>query len=340
MIDQSMRFSESSFLQPDSKWPTWLQFMSGSFFTFGLFYFGVARPASFELAALKKQLNAMERSVALVASHKGSLEETNHLLSVLSEQQTFTESARKSFADIQKLNSDLISESQRVQDAIAVIGQLASIKDLAIANSNHTAKATEALNATEKLQQRLIEASEISVQASRASLDLLEIQNVLLLDADKTELAKDSLNKLVEIRSTLSDETSNIEMADARLTELVSLKNSVLAGTSNIKESIETLELSRDLQDSFQEASLSFREMRIWMMEMSAMQPTFLKLQSALEPLTNLANVERMQPEQLRDFAKAFMQQSKTRLASVPNSGLTIDSEISSSKDQAAFTVE
>jgi hypothetical protein len=135
-------------------------------------------------------------------------------------------------------------------------------------------------------------------------------------------------------------EPSNIEMADARLTELVSLKNSVLAGTSDIKGSIETLELSRDLQDSFQEASLSFREMRIWMMEMPAMQPTFLKLQSALEPLTNLANVERMHTEQLRDFAKQFMQQSKTRLASVPQPGVIRDSEINSKTDEAAIIVE
>jgi hypothetical protein len=129
-------------------------------------------------------------------------------------------------------------------------------------------------------------------------------------------------------------------MADARLSDLVSLKNSVLSGTTDIKESIETLELSRDLQDSFQEASRSYREMHLWMVEMSAMQPTLLRVKSALQPLTDLANLERMQPEQLRSFAKQFMQQSKTRLASVPQSGITRDSENSSKTDEAEFTVE
>lgn len=335
-----MRFSGPSYLQPTSKWPPWFPFVAGSFFTFGLFYFGVARPASVEMAALKKQINAMERSVALVASHKGSVDETNHLLSFLVEQQTFTEDARKSIDEIQKLNTDLIAESKRLKDVIAVVNQLASIKDLALANSYQADEAAEALIAAGELQQRLIEGSELSKQASQASFDLLAIRNVVLSDTDKNELAKDSLNKLVEIRSALSDETSNIEMADVGLSELVSLKNSVLAGTGDLKESIETLELSRDLQDSFQEASRSFREMRIWMMEMSAMEPTFLKLQSALQPLTDLANMERMQPEQLRDFAKHFLKQSKTRLASVPHAGVVRDSEIGSRTDEAEVTVE
>jgi tetratricopeptide (TPR) repeat protein len=340
MIDQSMRFSGPSFLQPTSKWPAWLPFMAGSIFTFGLFYFGVARPASYELAALKTQISTMERSVALVASQKGSVDETNHLLSLLSEQQNYTESARKSIIEIQKLNMDLIAESKRVKEVIAVVDQLAAIKEMAIASSRNTTEAAQALNAAEELQQRLIESSEMSNQASQASLDLLAIRNVILSDSDKTELANDSLNKLVEIRSTLSDETPHIKMADARLSELVSLKNAVLAGTGDIKESIETLARSRDLQDSFYEASRSFREMRIWMLEMSSMQPTFLKLQSALQPLTDLANLERMQPEQIRDFAKAFMQQSKTRFASLPHSEATRDSEIRSRGDEVATTIE
>jgi DNA repair exonuclease SbcCD ATPase subunit len=308
--------------------------MAGSFFTFGLFYFGVARPASDELIAVKQQIEAMERSVAIVAGHKGSVDETNHLLNLLGQQQAYAKSARKVFAELQKLNSDLIGESHRVDEALLAIDQLASIKDLALANSDRTAEAAEALNASEQLQTRLADSAETTEQALRAGIDLLAIQNELNRNADQNESARASLHTLIELRTTISAESSDLSVAEERVSDLVALKNSVLAGTTDLKDSIETLQLTRELQDRYQDASQFFREMRSWMMEMAAMQPVFSKVQSAVQPLTDLVNLERMQPQQLREFAKVYTQQSKTRLAGLPSSGSASDANsVGSPKD-------
>ncbi len=319
MIDQSMQFAAPSYRQPATQWPSWLSFLGGSLLTFGMFYFGVARPTSDELSSLRRQIETMEQSVAMVAGHKGSVDETNHLLNLLGQQQAYAISARKAIAEIQKLNTELIGESLRAEEALLAVDQLASIKDLAIANSDRMAEATDALNASGELQQRLAESSGTTEEALRAGLDLLAIQGELSRNAERNESAQATLETLVDIRSALEGESAGIEVAGDRISELLSLKNAVLEGTSDIKDSIETLTLTRELHDQYRDAARSFGEMRSWMMEMSTMLPLFNKVQTALQPLTDLANLERMQPQQLREFARVFTQQSKTRLASVPN---------------------
>ena len=320
MIDQSMQYAAPQFRHSNpSRWPAWVPFVAGGFMTLGLFYFGVARPTADELASLKSQVGALEQSIATIAGHKGSVDETNHLLSLLGQQQAYASSARRTLADIQRLNADLIAESRNVADAVVAVDQLGAIKDLAISNSNRTEEANKALNTSEDLQERLADSVETAEQALRASIDLLAIRGELLQDSYLNESAKHALNRLVEIRSTLDQEATNVDTAQERVSELLTLKDNVIAGTEDLKSSIETLQISRDLRDQFVEASQSFKDIRSWMLEVAAMQPIYSRVQIAMQPLTDLANLEKMQPQRLREFAKWFTQQANTRLASVPS---------------------
>jgi hypothetical protein len=319
MIDQSMQYAAPQFRHsPSTSWPAWIPFVAGGFMTLGLFYFGVARPTADELASLKSQIGALEQNIATIAGHKGSVDETNHLLSLLGQQQAYASSARKTLTDIQRLNADLIAESKNVDNAVVAVDQLAAIKDLAISSSNRIDEANKALNTTEDLQERLANSVESAEQALRASIDLLAIRGELLQDSYLNESAKHALNRLIEIRSVLDQEATNVDAAQERVSELLTLKDDVIAGTHDLKASIETLQIARDLSDQFVEASRSFKEIRSWMLEVAAMQPIYSKVQLAMQPLTELANLEKMQPQRLREFAKWFSQQSNTRLASVP----------------------
>ncbi len=322
MIDQSMQYAAPQFRQTNSsRWPAWIPFMGGGLITLGVIYFGVARPAADELASLKAQMSALEQSIAMVAGHKGSVDETNHLLSLLGQQQAYASSARKTLSEIQKLNAELIGEAKNVNDAAIAVDQLAAIKDQAINNADRMDEANKALNDSEDLQDRLADSVETAEMALRASIDLLAIRGELLQDSYLNESAKHALNRLVEIRATLDQEAINVEAAQERVSELIALKDEVVAGTTDLKSSIETLQITKELRDQFVEASQSFKEIRSWMMEVSAMQPIYSKVQVAMQPLTELANLEKMAPQRLREFAKWFVQQNNnTRLASIPTS--------------------
>ncbi len=340
MIDQSMQYAAPQFRHSNSaRWPAWVPFVAGGFMTLGLFYFGVARPTADELASLKTKIGTLEQSIATIAGHKGSVDETNHLLSLLGQQQAYASSARKTLADIQRLNADLIAEAKNADDAVVAVDQLAAIKNLAISNSDRADEANKALNTSEDLQERLADSVDTAEQALRASIDLLAIRGELLQDSYLNESAKHALNRLVEIRSTLDQEAANVDTAQERVSELLTLKDEVIAGTQDLKSSIETLQITRDLRDQFVEASQSFQEIRTWMMEIAAMQPIFSKVQIAMQPLTELANLEKMQPQRLREFAKWFTQQSSTRLASVPSTSAS-DSSTNTASTEGSNKIE
>ena len=51
-----------------------------------------------------------------------------------------------------------------------------------------------------------------------------------------------------KLRESLNDEGSNVEVARERIDGLISLKDSVISQTNDLSESIETLELTNELE--------------------------------------------------------------------------------------------
>ncbi len=343
MIDTSLGFANPN-NRKQSAWTTWFAFAIGAGATFLLVYVGVARPAAQELSLLRQQIYSLEKSIAAVAGQRDSVDDTNHLLSLLSQQQAQTIAARKTLADLRELSSNLVAESSRVQEARAAINQLASIKDLVLSNSDRTGKASEALAAAEALQDRLANSAVTNELALSASLDLLAIRNEILQDTSRNGVAKNALADLLQLRSTLDDEGANVAVAQDRVTDLIALKDSVLARTNNLSDSIETLEVTEQINERFRQAASSFKDIHKWLIDVVAMEPTFAKARLILEPMSDLVNLKRMDPKQLRDFARAFVQHSQDRLASKPNTMVmhrsTEDLNSSNSESSNDTTIE
>ncbi len=315
MVDNSIGFGNPNFQSP-SAWKGWISFAVGAIATFLFIYIGIARPATEELTLLRDQIRSLEKSVALVAGQRDGVDETNHLLSQLSQQQSQANAARKTLIDLREMTTSLLAETSRVQEATRAMNQLAAIKDLLLANSEGLAKAAEAMSANEALQERLSNSAEANEMALNASLDLLAIRGELLQDAGRNNQAMVALKNLVQLRELLDSEESVVDVAQERVNGLIALKDSVIAQTNNLSESIETLELTNELSDRFRVAANSFKEIRDWMIEMVAMEPTFAQVRRILEPMADLVNLNRMDPKQIRDFTRAFVQQSQDRLTS------------------------
>lgn len=315
MVDNSIGFGNPN-TQPPLKWKGWFSFAAGGLATFLLIYIGIARPAVDELSLLRDQIRSLEKSVAMVAGQRDGVDETNHLLSQLSQQQSQANSARKTLLDLREMTNSLLAESTRFQEALRSINQFVAMKDSLISNSEGIERAMESLTASETLQNRLLNSAESNELALHASLDLLAMRGELLQSIGLNDQAKVALENLVQLGESLNDEGSNVEIARERIDGLISLKDSVISQTNDLSESIETLELTHELSERFRTAAISFKEIRDWMIEIVALEPTFAQVRRILEPMADLVNLNRMDPKQIRDFTRAFVQQSQDRLSS------------------------
>lgn len=318
MIDTSLNFG-NPIIRSQKSWIAWYAFAFGAGMALFFVYVGITRPTAEELSLLRQQLQSLEKSVAMVAGQRDAVDETNDLLALLSQQQSQANAARKTLVDLRELNSNLLKESSRVEDALAAVKQLASIKDLVLANADLTDRAMDAFSATEQLQERLADSATSNELALQASLDLLAIRGELLKDVESTDAAKDAMHLLVDIRATLGNEGTKIDVAQDRVTDLIALKNSVLNQTNDLSDSIETLEITEQLNERFRRATSSFKDIRDWMAEVIALEPTLAQVRQVMEPFADMVNLKRMDPKQLRDFAKVFIQQPQDRPAIKPS---------------------
>jgi preprotein translocase subunit YajC len=332
MIDHMHPYAGPTYRDPSVRWPAWLSFVGGGLLTLSLFYFGVSRPASQEMSQMREQIHSLEKSIAMIAGHQGSVDETNHLLSLLGQQQAYASSARRTLTEIQKLQNDVIAQSVNVQSAMDAVSQLGSLKDLVVANSDDLSAAAEALDASEELQNRLVQAAPSAAEALQVSDDLLTLRGQLIEDAYLNQPAEEALDNLLSLRQSLDAAHEGSSIAKDRMNDMTMLKDMILEQTNDLSESIETLQITQDMTDRFQAASQSFDSIRTWMDQIVMMQPAFDKVRIAMQPMTDLAKLERMRPQQLREFAEWFLQQSKTRLASMPSKSSVADFESQSDR--------
>ncbi len=336
MIDNSSIGFRNQNTETPSLWRGWFSFAAGGIVAFLIIYAGYARPAVEELALLRNEIRSLEKSVSMIAGQRDGVDETNHLLGQLSQLQSQSIAARKTLVDLREMTQSLAAEASQFQEATQAINQLASIKNRLIQNAQDLDQAADALAANEALHQRLTGTADANETALRASLDLLAIRGELLQDVDLNNQAKGALVNLMQLRESLANEEAQIDVAQERVHGLINLKDSVIAQTNDLSASIETLELTNDLSNRFRVAANSFKGIRDWMIEMVAMEPTFAQVRKILEPMADLVNLNRMDPKQIRDFTRAFVQQSQERLAKKPSNVVSLRS----ATDDAADTTK
>ena len=282
--------------------PTWCAFALGGIITFLFVYIGIARPAAREMSLMRRQMSTLEQSVWEVAGQKETAASTNELLGLLNEQREQAIAAKQSLVEMRQLHAEIIAESQEIQNAMVAASQLGSLKDVLLANSERADKAAEVLSVSEDLYHRLA------------------------TGADSTEKAVQASEDLFSLRSDLIDSGSEVAAAQDNLDELIALKDSVVSQTGNLADAIETLELTTELGVRFHEAALSFDSIRHWMVEIVAMEPMLQRCRKTLEPLTELSSLNRMNPSQLREIARAMTSGYQAQVASKPLGLILADS--------------
>ena len=216
------------------------------------------------------------------------------------------------------MEQDILCRAYDVDEAQQALADLTALKDDLAFAGQQADEASTALSAIESLHTRLAEAAKATLDAQRVGGQLLSLQQDLLCQHSQIEPAQEALDGLILLRQVLQAEGQDIETAQQRTHALLALKDAVIDQTRDLAQAIETLELTSDLREQFHEAAMSFGQIRTWMVEVVALQPTFQRAMAVLDPLVQLGNLRRLSDEQLRDVASTITQQNRVDVAEKP----------------------
>lgn len=298
-----------------SLFPSWSGLGLGVILTFLLIYVGIARPVTQELSQLRQQVSHLQSDLAELTAHSEAAQQSASLLSSLLRQNESLATARRAVQDLRNLQQQIVVESRQTADALAAVARLAAIKDSLLANADQVAEAANVLAVSELILDRLTNAADHSYEALEVGNNLLALSDELLSRGQQIDSANGVLQALIQMGNTLHSESAHLGVARDRVADLLNLKDAIVSQTDDLADAIVTLELSADLRAQFEQAQRSFAEMRHWLVEVVATEPLLQRARYALEPITDLVNLRRMKPEELREMARAISEQFQTRVA-------------------------
>jgi hypothetical protein len=123
------------------------------------------------------------------------------------------------------------------------------------------------------------------------------------------------LTELSAIRQRLQKESTQIDPAKSSLEGLVTLKDNLLARTGDLADAVETLETLGDLEHQLVDSVQSFDRVRRWLVEVVLFEPAVERAVTILKPLTDLSNLRRLNPAELRQAARSVADQRTARVA-------------------------
>jgi ABC-type transporter Mla subunit MlaD len=134
-----------------------------------------------------------------------------------------------------------------------------------------------------------------------------------LMCRGETSTAQAALDSLAAMRQRLDDQGTGIDLAGQRLEQLVDLKNRTINQTRDLAQATESLELMADVHEQLGKIAASFGRMRHWIVEILAFEPAFTRAMRTLQPLTELNNLRRMNPTELRQVLRSLDNRSDTQ---------------------------
>jgi hypothetical protein len=293
----------------------------------------VVRPANWQLAQVRRQMAQLEAQVEKLVGQKDQVANTNTLLGQLAEQSQRRAEANASLDEIAQLHVRLNRHTGEIDRALRTVEKLAALEEALAANDDRIAEAAEALVKLENLQDRLTGRQYDTVQ-SHLAVDSLDKLRHRLLDAHcqsvvaeegldaidglhsrlastigANDAAEASLDELVALRDRVDNEGLNIEVAHQRVEQLIRLKDRTLDQTGDLVTATENLELMIDIQDQMQKVALTFGQMRHWITEIVAFEPTLNRAMRSLQPLVQLGDLRHMNATQLRQVVRNMSNQ-------------------------------
>ena len=279
-----------------------------------------------ELPPAQQRFDLLIRQVARVLMPHPLQKNANQLLALLAEQKEVTAEAEATLVRMQQLNQDLAAEADRTQRALTSVDKLVALKDSVLAGSDGTREAAKVFATAQNLHDRLASSASTTAEAICVSEQLLAMEKSLRDSSAEVQTAHETLNQLLDMHDSLDRYSTDVTTARQRVDGLLTLKDTIIAETANLADAIETLELSYDLNNQYQNAAVAFEQMRHWMVEVIAMESILERAQDTLKPLTELGSLRHLTSAQLRTAAREISRGYQTQVAQKPQAIEDLDS--------------
>lgn len=331
----------------------WGTFLVGLVAGFVSVYLVVAQPLIAQVDTMHRELMAMQGDLKELVGVRDQVHEANTLLSALKVQRQQIEDARLTLVSLRELRQDLQVESHHTAKSAATLAEMVRMQNTLREQQELIPTASRSLESMTQVQRHLVQehGSIPAAQATLADLDqtklglaeLLRIKQQLLdgtKDISEASIAAGALvslkdlvnnhkgdldaarlyvNKLFAMEAELASHQGESTKAWASLDRLLELNGKLLDKGPQVAEAITNLELFNDFQEEFAERIKTLVSMQKSLSDVAQLEPTIAKISRILEPLTNIANVKRLNENELRDAARVILEKrSATRLSQKP----------------------
>jgi hypothetical protein len=259
--------------------------------------------------------NLRQRLIATkskAGSARQSLDQIESLNERLLGSEETTLAANHALAELMGLKQIMLDNAAELPAARFALGGLVHLKDSLLTDSDDLEKAQAVTREWTSTQEQLAEAESQAQAARRTSLELMGLADELVCRGE-TSTAQAALDSLAAIRQRLDDQGTGVELAGQRLEQLVDLKNRTINQTGDLAQATESLELMADVHEQLGKIAASFGRMRHWIVEILAFEPAFARAMRTLQPLTELNNLRRMNPSELKQVLRSLDNRSDTQ---------------------------
>jgi len=317
--------------------PVWAMCAAGLAAILLLIYATTIRPTQRQLARLRVQVGQLEDSIRQLTGETESASGVRSLLESLAKQREHANHAGEALEQLVALQDHLLTAraslptaQDNVEALLAITGRLNdgramtrtarasldeffALKDRALDQGQDLPRLQRVLAQQEALHEELLKAEKLVARTRRTSDALLDVHTDLLDRGSNAQQAREALTGLIEIRDRLESENSRLELATTRLNALLTIKDNILAQTDNLAGVIETLEVTDELQAQLQEAGPMFRGMRRDLVEILTLNTTLQNAMKILRPLTDLADLRRLEDDDVRYLTRRILERRKNR---------------------------
>ncbi|HET6882114.1 MAG TPA: hypothetical protein VFI31_18255, partial [Pirellulales bacterium] len=209
------------------------------------------------------------------------------------------------------IQQQLVNAAPEIERAHQVAGSWSVIQQQLISAAPEVATAEHVAGSWKSIQQHLVAAAPELDRARDVGQGLAALKDEILCGNDHRQLeeAGVALTELASIRERLQKEGGQVAPAKASLDGLVTLKDSLLNRTVDLADAVETLETLGDLEHQLVDSVQSFDRVRRWLVEVVLFEPAVERAATILKPLTELSNLRRLNPAELRQAARTVADQ-------------------------------
>ncbi len=227
--------------------------------------------------------------------------------------------AQTTLKDLIALKDQTRAQAAEIATAQDSLKQLIALKDQAFTQFDSLAASQTSLQGLIDLKARVIDYTSDVAQASKAVGELLALKDQVVGQGEVTTQARARADELLALRDKLLVPVEVMNSATTNLTSLIAMKDKVIGQTGDIAEAIQTLEILADFSEEFESRIASLGQLRQSLMEIVLLETTITRVTRALEPMTQLGNIRRLNDNDLRDAARTILEQRQTRITQKPD---------------------